>query len=905
MADQLTEEQIAEFREVFELFGGSLGKYAGRTGLVTLDCSELVEITSSRVSVNICGDAASIEVVQTFTNTLSGAAELVYNLQLESTLTLYRFEATIEGRTMRGLVQPKVEARDTYDDAIASGHIGMLAEAATDNGGLSFSLGNVPQAAFIEIRFAYCMERSDCRFPVPADLYCSGAHQCLVTVRAVELYRFLLSVPSVGRFEAFEQKKRGEWLCEWVEERRSTDCSLYFNVEPHNVEPPSEALRVIAGVDYAAAKIVFKPQLGENLAPSIDTYVFLIDCSGSMSGTPLQAAKSALQIFLRSLRSPTRFNVIAFGTSFQSLFPEPQSYNDASLQNAAAWVSRLGNLGGTCLLEPLKFALSDRMARGTCVFVLTDGQINNSHEVFDFARKQHTRFGSRIFTLGLGSGVDRVLVQRLAELADGTVEYVVPNESITPKVIRQLGMALSASCSATITSLTLNGVQPIAFFTPGLRVDKPLTVYGVWPVVDSSSRCTLRCSVCCDDVTVDNEQSTESVASCDGEAGAAAGFEAPLYASRVLGACRDSVIVSSICRAFNIAGPGHSFVMVMNSVEAADGPLQLLRKDLVKPEAGTLPVDMLGKALQSLGQNPSDAELRDMCDGIGAKDRVDFPEFLGFMAMKMSDTDSEEEIKEAFRLFDKDGDGTISVAELANVMSSLGEKLTDEEIDEMIREADVMCSVPATSVKTTKGRKRQQRKSSKTAKPPAQPIQRKPQDVLQMLVLAQTASGACTLTTEFLRVLRAADENAVHREMPSKLAAASALSNQAEGDVWVTCLFVAILELELPSIRDEWEILAAKSQEWVAAAVGVSRAAEWHRAAREFVELQRRCNTLGDAAEDGEEGQEEEIKEDEEIKEEEIKEEEKKETEANPVSAHNAGSGRINYEEFVKMMMSK
>jgi len=56
---------------------------------------------------------------------------------------------------------------------------------------------------------------------------------------------------------------------------------------------------------------------------------------------------------------------------------------------------------------------------------------------------------------------------------------------------------------------------------------------------------------------------------------------------------------------------------------------------------------------------------------------------------KMKDTDSQEEIQEAFKVFDKDGNGYISAAELRHVMTSLGEKLTEEEVDEMIREADV------------------------------------------------------------------------------------------------------------------------------------------------------------------------------------------------------------------------
>jgi calmodulin len=112
--------------------------------------------------------------------------------------------------------------------------------------------------------------------------------------------------------------------------------------------------------------------------------------------------------------------------------------------------------------------------------------------------------------------------------------------------------------------------------------------------------------------------------------------------------------------------------------------------------------------MRSLGQNPTEAELQDMINEVDADGEllskvvdfftqlffsgngtIDFPEFLTMMARKMKDTDSEEEIREAFRVFDKDGNGFISAAELRHVMTNLGEKLTDEEVDEMIREADI------------------------------------------------------------------------------------------------------------------------------------------------------------------------------------------------------------------------
>jgi calmodulin len=95
-----------------------------------------------------------------------------------------------------------------------------------------------------------------------------------------------------------------------------------------------------------------------------------------------------------------------------------------------------------------------------------------------------------------------------------------------------------------------------------------------------------------------------------------------------------------------------------------------------------------GTVMRSLGQNPTEAELQDMVNEVDADGNgtIDFPEFLTMMARKMKDTDSAEEIKEAFKVFDKDGNGYISAAELRHIMTNLGEKLTDEEVDEMIRE---------------------------------------------------------------------------------------------------------------------------------------------------------------------------------------------------------------------------
>jgi len=102
-------------------------------------------------------------------------------------------------------------------------------------------------------------------------------------------------------------------------------------------------------------------------------------------------------------------------------------------------------------------------------------------------------------------------------------------------------------------------------------------------------------------------------------------------------------------------------------------------------------------ALALISQTTAEAKLNDLPERAGevepdsSNGTIDFPEFLTMMARNMKDTHSEERtrmeatIREAFRVFDKDGNGSISAAELRHV----GEKLTDEEVDEIIRVADI------------------------------------------------------------------------------------------------------------------------------------------------------------------------------------------------------------------------
>ena len=69
--------------------------------------------------------------------------------------------------------------------------------------------------------------------------------------------------------------------------------------------------------------------------------------------------------------------------------------------------------------------------------------------------------------------------------------------------------------------------------------------------------------------------------------------------------------------------------------------------------------------------------------------KIDFDEFMTLMIKTSPENQAEEEVINAFRVFDKEGNGLISSAELKHIMMNIGDKMTEEEADEMVNEADI------------------------------------------------------------------------------------------------------------------------------------------------------------------------------------------------------------------------
>mmetsp|Transcript_118251 Transcript_118251/g.295062 ORF Transcript_118251/g.295062 Transcript_118251/m.295062 type:complete len:166 (-) Transcript_118251:70-567(-) len=132
------------------------------------------------------------------------------------------------------------------------------------------------------------------------------------------------------------------------------------------------------------------------------------------------------------------------------------------------------------------------------------------------------------------------------------------------------------------------------------------------------------------------------------------------------------------------AGPGLD--LTEGQIEEFKEAFSLFDKD----GDGTITVQELGIVMRSLGKRPTPDELKAMIAEVdeNGSGRIEFAEFLKILAIKLQEVDSVEEMREAFMVFDRDKSGSVSAGELKHVMNNLGEQVTNEEVEEMIREAD-------------------------------------------------------------------------------------------------------------------------------------------------------------------------------------------------------------------------
>src|SRR5438552_2049383 len=174
--------------------------------------------------------------------------------------------------------------------------------------------------------------------------------------------------------------------------------------------------------------LILQPPLrvtAEDVTPK--ELVFVLDTSGSMSGFPIEKAKETMKLALDNLYPSDTFNLITFSGDEHILFPEPVPATKENLGKAQAFLETRQGGGGTEMMKAIKASMdpSDKQDHVRIVCFMTDGYVGNDMEIIGEVQKHPN---ARVFAFGIGSSINRFLLDNMAKYGRGEVEYVALND---------------------------------------------------------------------------------------------------------------------------------------------------------------------------------------------------------------------------------------------------------------------------------------------------------------------------------------------------------------------------------------------------------------------------------------------------------------------------------------------
>jgi Ca-activated chloride channel family protein len=285
-----------------------------------------------------------------------------------------------------------------------------------------------------------------------------------------------------------------------LERRNETQVKFSFNQKN---QPPQRDFKLYIGThksELGADLIAYRDGDGPGtvmllLAPPMRNaergtmpkeVTFVFDTSGSMAGEKIVQARNALKYCLNSLRERDRFRLIRFSTEIEEFSKEPLEATQENVQRAVKFVEDLRASGGTAIRDALMAALGNREAakeeRPQVLVFLTDGlptvgETRIEQIVEDVARSNQVQM--RIFSFGVGYGVNTRLLDTVSDNNGGVADYVAPEEDIEVKVSNFFSKI--ADPVLTDVSLDFRGVDVVDLYPrklPDLFAGSQVTLLG-------------------------------------------------------------------------------------------------------------------------------------------------------------------------------------------------------------------------------------------------------------------------------------------------------------------------------------------------------------------------------------------------------------------------------------------
>ena len=161
-----------------------------------------------------------------------------------------------------------------------------------------------------------------------------------------------------------------------------------------------------------------------NLSPAL--FIFLIDQSGSMSGSRINIASKALLLFLQSLPAGSFYQIIGFGSGYKFYDEIPKEYEQKNIEKSIKIVEGLkGDMGGTNIYDPLEKIYDskdyDDIYLPRNIFLLTDGEIDSKKDTLNLIEKNSNEFS--VFSFGIGNDFDEDLIKNAGVLGKGNYSF--------------------------------------------------------------------------------------------------------------------------------------------------------------------------------------------------------------------------------------------------------------------------------------------------------------------------------------------------------------------------------------------------------------------------------------------------------------------------------------------------
>ncbi|MDT4969235.1 MAG: Ca-activated chloride channel [Acidobacteriota bacterium] len=422
----------------------------------------LCPLKQTNVKAEISGFLSRVRVTQEFENPFKEKIEAVYVFPLPQNAAVDDMTMLVGDRTVRGRILRREEAQAVYEAARANGQVAGLLDQERPNV-FTQSVANIMPGEKVTVTISYVetlkYEDGSYQFVFPmvvAPRYVPGTATSAgtggtatnttqvpdaskitppLTARGTRTGQNISVEVSLdagvpidelrSNSHEIDVERPNGWSAnvrlKHKDEIPNKDFVLKYDVASRRMEDALLTHRTDKGGFFTF--IIQPPDrvTVEDVTPK--EIVFVLDTSGSMGGFPIEKAKEAMKLALDGLYPRDTFNLITFAGDTHILFEKPVPANAENLQKAQAFLESRTGGGGTEMMTAIKAALdpSDAQDHIRIVCFMTDGEVGNDFEIISEVQKHPN---ARVFAFGIGSSINRFLLDKVAEEGRGEVEYV-------------------------------------------------------------------------------------------------------------------------------------------------------------------------------------------------------------------------------------------------------------------------------------------------------------------------------------------------------------------------------------------------------------------------------------------------------------------------------------------------